>query len=95
LVDIDVIPMGLQTPSSPSVLSNSSIGDPQSNGWLRASTSVLARLWQSLSGDNCIRFPVIALIDNPEQCQRFVAVYGIVDLSYSLYSILLSPYFLL
>ena len=27
----------------------------QSNGWLRASTSVFVRLWQSLSGDSQIR----------------------------------------
>jgi hypothetical protein len=29
----------------------------QSNGWLQASASVFARLWQSLSGDSHIRLP--------------------------------------
>jgi hypothetical protein len=38
--------------SSFSPFSSSSICDPhaQSNGWLRANTSVFIRLWQSLSG---------------------------------------------
>lgn len=54
LVDILVLPKGLQTPSAPSVLS---ITPPlvtlcSVKGCLQASTSVLVRLWQILSGDS-------------------------------------------
>jgi hypothetical protein len=58
LVDIIVFPMGLQTPSAPSVLSPSlgtPLGTLWSVQWLWASTSVFARLWQSFSGDSFIR----------------------------------------
>ena len=57
LVDIVVLPMGLQTPSASSVLSQLLHCGPnaQFNGWLKASTSVLVRLWHSLSGDNHTR----------------------------------------
>ena len=54
LVDIVVLPMELQTPSAPSVLSQLLHWGPraQSNGWLQTFTSVLVRLWQGLSGDS-------------------------------------------
>jgi hypothetical protein len=48
LVDIVVLPMGLQTSSAPTVLSLTSPLVAQLDGWLQASTSVLVRLWQSL-----------------------------------------------
>jgi hypothetical protein len=52
LVDIVVLPMRLQTPSAPSVLALiPPLGSLcQSHVWLHASTSVLVRLRQSLSG---------------------------------------------
>ena len=56
-IDIVVLPMGLQTPSNPSVLSLT----PQlchrapSNGWLQAFTFVFFKLRQSLSGDSYMR----------------------------------------
>ena len=57
LVDIVVLLMGLQTPSSPSVLP---LTPPlgcyaQSRGWLQASASVFVSIWQILSGDSYIR----------------------------------------
>jgi hypothetical protein len=57
LVDIVVLPIGLQSPSAPSVLPQLLHWGlcAQSNGWLQASASVLVRLWQSLSGDSYIR----------------------------------------
>ena len=57
LVDIVVFPMGLQTPSAPSFLPLvPPLESPTlSKGWLQASTSLLVRFWQSLSGDNYIR----------------------------------------
>jgi hypothetical protein len=44
--------------SSLGTLPSSSIGGPcaQSNGWLKASTPLFVRHWQSLSGDSYIRF---------------------------------------
>ena len=56
LVDI-VLPMGLQYFSAPSVLSQLFPWSPcaQYNGWLRDSTSILVRLWPSLSGHSDIR----------------------------------------
>jgi hypothetical protein len=50
-----------------SLFSNSSIGDPcaQSNGWLKVSTSVFVRLWQSLSGDSHIRLPSASTFCHP------------------------------
>jgi hypothetical protein len=51
-------PLGLHTPSAPSVPSPTPpSGTPGSpfNGWLQAYSSVLLRLWQSLSGGNYIR----------------------------------------
>jgi hypothetical protein len=62
LTDIIVLPMGLQTPSVPSVLSPSPpLGTPlgtlaQSNAWLWASASLFVRLWQNFLGDSYIRF---------------------------------------
>ena len=53
LVDSVVLPMGLHTPSVPSVLSLTPFA--QSNDWLRASASVFVRLWQGLSWDSSIR----------------------------------------
>jgi hypothetical protein len=57
LVNIVVLPMGLQIPSAPSVLSLIPPWGPhaQSNSWLQTSTSVFVRVWQSLSGDSHIR----------------------------------------
>jgi len=58
LVDIFVLPMGLQTPSAPSVLPlTAPLGShAQFNGWLQAFSSVLVTLiWQSLSGDSYTR----------------------------------------
>jgi len=57
LIDIVVLPMGLQTPSAISVHSlTPPLGTPShSNRWLQASASVFDRLWQSLSGDSFIR----------------------------------------
>jgi hypothetical protein len=57
LVDIVVLPMGLQTPSAPSVLPlPPPLGSPaQSDGWLQASLSGSVRLWLNLSGDIHIR----------------------------------------
>jgi hypothetical protein len=59
LVDIVVLPMGLQTPSTSSVLSlTPPLECPcaQSNDSLQAFISVSVRLWQSVSGDIHIRF---------------------------------------
>jgi hypothetical protein len=53
LVHIVVSPTGLQAPSAPSVLHWGPCA--QSNGWLRASTSVFVRHWQSLLTDSYIR----------------------------------------
>ena len=52
LVDIAVLPVGLQTPSAPTFfVLTSPLGSPvQSHGWLQASASVLVRLWKSLLG---------------------------------------------
>jgi hypothetical protein len=57
VVDIVVLPIGLQIPSAPSVLPlTSPLGYlAKSNVWLQASASVLVRLWQHLSGDSYIR----------------------------------------
>jgi hypothetical protein len=54
LVDNVVLPMGLQTLSTPSVLFHWGL-HAQSNGWLWASASVFVSHWQSLSGDSYIR----------------------------------------
>jgi hypothetical protein len=62
LVDL-VFPVGLQSPSVPSVLSLT-----RSNGWLRASTSVFVRLWQDLSGDSHIRLLSACTSWHPQQC---------------------------
>ena len=53
-VDIVVLPVGLQTPSAPTVLALTFPLGPhaQSNVWLYISASVLVQLWQSLSGDS-------------------------------------------
>jgi hypothetical protein len=45
LVDIVILPMLLQTPSAPSVLSLTPPLGTQSNRWLRAFASVFVRLW--------------------------------------------------
>ena len=60
LVDIVVLPEGVQTPSAPSAPQSFPYllhwgPCAQSNGCLQASASVFAKLWQSLSGDNYIR----------------------------------------
>jgi hypothetical protein len=57
LVDIVVLPMGLQTPSTPSVLSLTPLlGTLHSVQCLSAvSASVFVRLWQDISGDRYIR----------------------------------------
>jgi hypothetical protein len=53
LVHIVVPPKGLQSPSAPWVLFLApSLGTLCYNGWLLASTSILVRHWQSLSGDS-------------------------------------------
>ena len=58
LVDIVVLPMELKTlqllQSSPQLLCWGP--HAQSDGWLRASASVFARFWQSLSGDSYTKF---------------------------------------
>jgi hypothetical protein len=56
LVD-SVLPMGLQIPSAPSVIPLTPPLRPhaQSEGWLQAFTSLLVRVWKSLSGDSYIR----------------------------------------
>jgi hypothetical protein len=53
LVDIIALPMGLQFPSAPSILPLTLSLGPDS--WLWASTSVLVRIWQSLSGHSYTR----------------------------------------
>jgi hypothetical protein len=57
LVDIVVLPMGLQTPLAPSVLSELLHWGPHahSNALLGASTSVFVRFWHSLLEDSYIR----------------------------------------
>jgi hypothetical protein len=52
LVDIVVLPMGLQTPSAPSVLALTSPWDPQTqfDVWLHASTSVLVSSGRASQG---------------------------------------------
>jgi hypothetical protein len=57
LVNIDVLPMGLQTLSAPWVYLWLHHWEPcaPSNGWQWTSTSVFARHWQSLTGDSYIR----------------------------------------
>jgi hypothetical protein len=57
LIDIVVLPVGLKTPSAPSVHSlNPPLGPcTQCNGWLWAANSVLVRLWQGLLGHSYIR----------------------------------------
>jgi hypothetical protein len=59
LVHMVVLPMGLQTPSAPSVLSQLFHWGPcaQSSGWLRVSDSVFVRVLQSLSGNSYILNP--------------------------------------
>ena len=52
LFDIVVLPMGLQSPSAPSVLSYLSLGSPDSVQWLAVSAFVLVRCLQSLSEDS-------------------------------------------
>jgi hypothetical protein len=86
LVDIVVLPMGLQTPSAPSVLSLTPPLGPhaQSNGWLRASTSAFVRLWQGLSGDSYIRF-IPHTVTKPRQycgCQEMLADRSLIELSF-------------
>jgi hypothetical protein len=55
LVDIVVLPIGLQNPSAPSVLSlTPPLGShAQSNGWLCAFASVFVRLWQTAISGSC------------------------------------------
>lgn len=59
LVNILVLSMGWETPSAPSVLPVTSplCSHVQSYVWLWPWTSVLMRLWQSLSGDSHARLP--------------------------------------
>jgi hypothetical protein len=65
LVNIDVLPMGLQTPSAPSVLS---LTPPLKTPALSPMVGckhlplLFARLWQSLSGDSYIR--LLSDLDN-------------------------------
>jgi hypothetical protein len=97
LVDI-VLPMGLQTPSAPSVLSVTPLWGPHaySNGWLQTSTSVFVRLWQGLSGDSHIRLLSACTSWHPRKCLGLVTVYrmnpqvrqSLDGLSFSLYSTL-------
>jgi len=58
LVDVIVLPMGLQTPSAPSVFSLTPPLGPhaQSDGGLQPSSPVSVGLWQSLPGDTHIWF---------------------------------------
>jgi hypothetical protein len=78
LVHIVVPPMGLQAPSAPSVLSKAPPSGPcaQSNGWLRASTSVFIRHWQSLLEDSNIRLLSASTCWHPQYCLGLVSVYG-------------------
>ena len=56
LVDIVFLPMGLQSPSAPSVFPLLCYWGPwaqsDGNGWLWVSASVFVRCWQSFSGDS-------------------------------------------
>jgi hypothetical protein len=92
---------GIANPfNSFSPFSNSPIRDPcvQSNGWLRASTSVFVRLWQGLSGDSLIRLLSACTSWHPQWCLGLVTVYGmdpqvgqsLDGLSFSLCSTLIS-----
>jgi hypothetical protein len=40
-----------------------------SNGWLQASASVYVRIWQSLPGDNYIRFLSACTSWHPQYCR--------------------------
>jgi hypothetical protein len=49
----------------------------QSNGWLRASTSIFVRHWQSFSGESYIRLLSASTCWHPQQCLDLVTVYGL------------------
>jgi hypothetical protein len=57
---------GLQLPSVPWVLSLAPPLGTLCNGWLRASTSVFVRPWQSLSRDNYIRLLSESICCHPQ-----------------------------
>ena len=78
MVDIVVLPMGLQTPSAPTVLSlTPPLGSStQSKGWLQVSTSVLVRIRQSLSGDSYFRCLSANTSWHQQQCLGLVSAYG-------------------
>ena len=81
LVDIFVLPMGLQTPQLlQSFLKLLHWGyHAQSNGWLRTFTSVFVRLWQSLSENSYIRLLPATTSWHPQQCLSFVSIYGMIS----------------
>jgi hypothetical protein len=62
-VDIVVLPMGLQTPSTPSVLSLTPL--------LGTLQSAFVRLWQGLSGDSHIRLLSACTSWHPLYCLGF------------------------
>jgi hypothetical protein len=93
LVHIVVPTMGLQTPSAPWVLSLAPSLGTLCNGWLRASTSVFVRQWQSLSGDRYFCVLSASTCWHPQQCMGFITIYGmgpqsLDGLSFSYYSTL-------
>ena len=74
MVDIVVLPMGLQTPSAPSVLSLTPQLETLSNVWLQASTSVVIRLWHSLSGDS---YQISAPVSKHSLASAIVSGFGV------------------
>ena len=76
LAHIVVLPMGLQIPLAPWVLSLvPSLGTLYSVQWLWASTSVFVRHWQSLLGNSYIGLLATKSCWHP-QCLGLVTVYG-------------------
>jgi hypothetical protein len=78
LVDIVVLPLGLQTPSTPLVPSLTPLlGTPHSVQWLAANiASEFVRLWQGHSGDSHIRLLSACTSWYPQYCLALVTVYG-------------------
>ena len=78
MVDIVVLPMGLQTPSTPSVLSLTPLlGTLPSVQWLAVNIHLcICKALQGLSGDSHIRLLSACTSWHPQQCLGLISVYG-------------------